>query len=110
MPKTKAITNEEQLGTHIVFISGKSNSLHGSGIWFHAGPIWWIRGTFGFDFKPNIRLIVDGELDIIKDPAKITLTDFRGFAPGIRLLIKIMLPGARIRLLGICKEINIEEL
>jgi hypothetical protein len=108
MPTIKANTNDKKLDSHVVFISGKSNSFHGSGIWFHIGPIWWIRGTFGFDFKPNIRMIVDGELDIIKNPVKITLTDFRGFAPGIRLLIKIMLPGAKIRLFGVCNEINIE--
>jgi len=93
-----------------VFLNGKCNRYSGNGTWLHIGPIWWINGTFSFDLYKNILLIANGTIQHIENSACITFTNFKGYAPGFLLVLKVLIPGTYIRVFGICDSYNINEL
>ncbi|PNX50943.1 MAG: hypothetical protein BV456_04970 [Thermoplasmata archaeon M8B2D] len=94
----------------LVFLNGKCNRYSGDGTWLHIGPIWWINGTFSFDLYKNILLIANGTIQHIENSACITFTNFKGYAPGFLLVLKVLIPGTYIRVFGICDSYNINEL
>ncbi len=100
------INNDKQF----VFLSGKCNKYSGDGTWLHIGPIWWINGTFSFNLYKNILFIADSKIQYIKNSACVTFTNFRGYAPGFLLVLKVLIPGSYVRVLGICDSYNISEL
>jgi hypothetical protein len=103
---SKAQTNNDK---QFVFLSGKCNKYSGSGTWLHIGPIWWINGTFSFDLYKNILFVANGKTQYVDNSVCVTFTNFRGFAPGFLLVLKVLIPGTYVRVFGICDSYNIIE-
>ena len=96
-----------------VILTGNVVGLGGSGPAYHIGPFWWCEYDSGvyYIMEKNSILKINGKVQDVDYPAIIYFYNFKGIAPWVFILwLKMYIPGdfVRIRVFGICTEIEVE--
>ena len=107
---------------HTVFMSGKCFGIGGnessmSGLFrvnlhwisYRFEPNKLLKGIiprFIYDLLRGNLIIVDGEMQILNS-SFVIIENFTGWAPGIKWMLKSFIPGARIRVFGVCDKITV---
>ena len=107
--------SEEDSEYMFVTLTGNIFSFGGSGPAYHIGPFWWCEydSCVEYGMLENSILKINGKVQDVNYPATIYFYNFKGIAPWVFIVwLKMYIPGnyVRIRVFGICTEIEVENL